>query len=85
MTDKAGVPTKPETITLFAYRPSNSKIDFSKPMILSKEESNNGKIIYEAKVTFPAKGKWDLLASANIEGIEVNYPKKIFVKDEIVK
>ncbi|MCP3849391.1 MAG: nitrogen fixation protein FixH [Gammaproteobacteria bacterium] len=85
MTDKAGVPTKPDTITLFAYRPSNSKIDFSKPMTLSKEESNNGKIIYEAKMIFPAKGKWDLLASVNIEGIEVNYPKKIFAKDEIVK
>jgi len=36
---------------------------------------------YQANMTFTSKGKWDLLASIIIDGAEVNYPKRIFVKD----
>ena len=76
ITDNAGIPAKPEGVTLFAYRPSNSKKDFSVPMKLSADKRT-----YQANMTFDVKGKWDLLASIKIEGVEVNYAKNIFVKD----
>ena len=65
-----------EKMTLFVYRPSNAKKDFNMPMTLLSDSET-----YQAKVTFPDKGKWDLLASAIIDGVEVNYPQKVFVKD----
>ncbi|MCU7800760.1 MAG: FixH family protein [gamma proteobacterium symbiont of Lucinoma myriamae] len=74
--DKAGVLSPVEKITLFAYRLSDAKQDFSVPMTLAEDKTN-----YQATMTFVSKGKWDLLASAVIDGIEVNYAKRIFVKD----
>ncbi len=74
--DKQGKPAVVEKLTLFVYRPSNAKEDFSVPMTIL----NDGKT-YQAKMTFSNKGKWDLLASAIIDGIEVNYAKSIFVKN----
>ncbi|MCW8930247.1 MAG: FixH family protein [Gammaproteobacteria bacterium] len=76
ITDSMGKPAPVEKVTLFAYRPSNAKKDFSVPMNLSDEKKT-----YQANVTFEIKGKWDLLASLVIEGVEVNYAKTIFVKD----
>ncbi|MCU7834521.1 MAG: FixH family protein [gamma proteobacterium symbiont of Taylorina sp.] len=76
LSDKQGRPAVVEKLTLFAYRPSNAKEDFSVPMTILKD----GKT-YQAPITFSNKGKWDLLASAIIDGIEVNYAKSIFVKD----
>ena len=81
VSDKAGASANPEKVTLFVYRPSNSKIDFNVPMTLSTDTLFNGKPVYQATVTFEAKGKWDLLASINIDGVEVNYANNIFVKD----
>lgn len=74
--DKAGVLTPVEKITLYAYRLSDAKQDFSVPMTLTDDKTS-----YQTTMTFASKGKWDLLASAVIDGIEVNYAKKIFVKD----
>lgn len=76
ISDKQGKPAVVEKLTLFAYRPSDAKKDFSVPMTIL----NDGKT-FQAQITFPIKGKWDLLASVIIDGIEVNYAKKIFVKD----
>jgi len=81
ISDKQGQPAVVEKITLFAYRPSNSKKDFSLPMTLSADKSSADKKIYQANITFETKGKWDLLASVIIDGIEVNYAKSISVKD----
>lgn len=72
--NKAGQPAVIEKLTLFAYRPANAKKDFSKPM------SWSGKA-WQATMSFDSKGKWDLLASAVIDGTEVNFAKRIFVKD----
>jgi len=36
---------------------------------------------YQVQLSFSHKGKWDLLASVVIEGVEVNYAKSLFVKD----
>lgn len=74
--DKDGKTANIEKLTLFAYRPSDAKKDFSVVMLPMPN-----KIDYQAKITFPDKGKWDLLASAVIDGIEVNYAQSIFVKD----
>jgi len=76
ISDKEGNAAKVEKITLFAYRPSDAKKDFSVPMQKSQNNMN-----YQANMTFTNKGKWDLLASIIIDGAEVNYPKRIFVKD----
>lgn len=65
-----------EKLTLFAYRPADAKKDFSVVML-----PMSNKIDHQAKITFPSKGKWDLLASAVIDGVEVNYAQSIFVKD----
>lgn len=74
--NKAGKFVITENITLYAYRPSDSGQDFSVPMILDANKES-----YKADMTFASKGKWDLLASAVIDGIEVNYAKSLFVKD----
>ncbi|MCU7938491.1 MAG: FixH family protein [gamma proteobacterium symbiont of Bathyaustriella thionipta] len=74
--DKTGTLSSVEKMTMFAYRPSDAKKDFSEPMTLAENKKN-----YQATMTFDSKGKWDLLASTVIDGTEVNYAKSIFVKD----
>lgn len=76
ITDSEGKPVNVEKITLFAYRPSDAKKDFSVPMTVTSDKKR-----YQANMQFDSKGKWDLLASAVIDGTEVNYAKIIFVKD----
>lgn len=74
--DKSGMLAQVEKMTLFAYRPSNAKKDFNTPMNLSEDKQ-----LHQATLTFDTKGKWELIASAVIDGVEVNYPKAIFVND----
>lgn len=74
--DKTGNSAPVEKITLYAYRISDAKQDFSVPMTITENKAG-----YQADMTFKSKGKWDLLASAVIDGIEVNYAKRLFVKD----
>lgn len=76
LSDKEGKPAPTEKVTLFAYRPSNSKKDFSMVM-----KPSDDKHIYQVSMTFATKGSWDLLASVIIEGTEVNYAKNIFVQE----
>jgi len=56
--DREGNPVTPDEVTFFAYRPSNQRDDFSRPM----NEVAPGS--YEVAVSFPLKGVWDLLVSA---------------------
>jgi nitrogen fixation protein FixH len=55
--DKAGVPIVPDSVTFFAYRPSNAEKDFSSPM------TQVVKGLYHAEVVFGLKGVWDILVS----------------------
>ncbi len=55
--DKAGVPVLPDSVTFYAYRPSDVKRDFSMPM----EQVSKG--LYSSKAKFRLKGVWDLLIS----------------------
>lgn len=71
--DKAGNPVDPDSVTFYAYRPSDAKKDFSKPM----EKIGPG--LYQAEVSFPMLGAWDLLVSAKNGEDEYNTPKRLGV------
>ncbi len=73
ISDSEGKTPEVEKITLFAYRPSDAKKDFS--VAMSPVDNKT----YQGKLTFASKGKWDLLASVIIAGSEVNFAQKIFV------
>ena len=80
ISDKSGKFPVVEKMTLYAYRASDSRKDFSAHMSLNADKKS-----YATTISFADKGKWDLLASAVIDGIEVNYGTNIFVKDAFVK
>lgn len=73
--DKAGLPVTAEGATFFAYRPSDAKRDFSKPM----EQEAPGR--YRAKVEFPLKGVWDILVSVQGREDEYNTARRISVAE----
>ncbi len=68
VTDKEGSPVTPDGVTLYAYRPSDAKQDFSLPM----QEIGPGQ--YRAEVSFPIKGAWDILVSVKNGEDEYNAP-----------
>ena len=79
ITDKQENKPALDSITVFAYRPADARLDFSGPMEPIRETESE--FHYQTELTFPAKGVWDILVSAMIEGKEVNFGKRIFVKD----
>lgn len=58
VTNKDGSPVDPDRVVFYAYRPSGAEHDFSVPM----ERVAPGE--YQAEVTFPLKGVWDILVAA---------------------
>jgi len=71
--DKAGVPVQPDSVTFYAYRPSDAQRDFSVPM----EQQASG--LYSAKAQFVLKGVWDILVSARVGEEEYNVGQRIDV------
>ena len=71
--DKAGVPVTPDSVTFYAYRPSDATQDFSVPM----DEQAAG--LYTAKAEFRLKGAWDILASARSGEDEYHVGQRIVV------
>ncbi len=63
---KEGGAVNPDRVIFYAYRPSDAKADFSLPM------QAVGSGLYQAEVTFPLKGIWDVLVSVQKEGEEYN-------------
>jgi len=61
----------PDRVTLFAYRPSDSKKDFEVPM----QEVAPGS--FQAEVRFPLKGVWDLLVAVRSGDQEYSVPARI--------
>ncbi len=55
ITGKDGAPAVADSSTLFAYRPSDSTLDFVVPM------KHSGQGNFAADVLFPAKGAWDII------------------------
>ncbi len=58
ITDKDGLPAEPESVKLYAYRPSDARYDFALPMT----KAGNG--LFSAQAAFPLKGIWDLIIEA---------------------
>lgn len=56
--DKNGLPAEPESVKLYAYRPSDARHDFDLPMT----RAGNGQ--FTAQTAFPLKGIWDLIIEA---------------------
>jgi nitrogen fixation protein FixH len=69
--DKEGKPVAPDAVTFFAYRPSDAKQDFSHPMEMVEPG------VYQAEVSFPLLGAWDVLVSAQNGEDEYNTPKRL--------
>jgi nitrogen fixation protein FixH len=74
--DADGMPVNRNSVTFYVYRPSDARRDFSVPM----QRIDDG--LYEAKVTFPLPGSWDVLVSIANEGGEINHPHWVNVRKE---
>lgn len=75
LVDRVGQPATPDSVTFFAYRPSDASLDFELPM----EAEAPGR--YVARVSFPLKGAWDTLAEATSEGQGYRVNQRISVID----
>lgn len=71
--DKEGNPVEGDSVTFYAYRPSDANADFSVPMKLQKPGH------YQAEIGFPLKGVWDSLVSIQKDGDEYNQAKRLIV------
>lgn len=71
--DKSGQPVTPESVTFYAYRPSDAGQDFSIPMGQIKPG------VYEAEIRFPLLGAWDTLVSVKQGEDEYSTPQRIGV------
>lgn len=69
--DAEGQPVTPDSVIFYVYRPADKNLDFSVPM----EQAEPG--IYQAEVTFPLLGVWDILISNRSGDIEINHPHRI--------
>jgi nitrogen fixation protein FixH len=58
ITDKNGLSAEPESVKLYAYRPSDARYDFNLPM------TKAGNSQFSAQAAFPLKGIWDLIIEA---------------------
>lgn len=63
----------PDQVTLFGYRPSDAKADFSVEMAMLSQG------VYEAVVAFPLPGVWDLIVSVNQGEVEHNSSQRVHV------
>jgi nitrogen fixation protein FixH len=72
--DKAGIAVPADSVTFFAYRPSDAKRDFS----LAMDQIDKG--LYSTKAQFRLKGFWDVLVSVKKDGEEYNIGERIVVR-----
>lgn len=68
---KDGSSLQPDSVTFYAYRPSDAKKDFEVPM---KEVSSG---LYQADISFPLLGVWDILISVKQGDMEINVPHRL--------
>jgi len=69
--DSDGNSFSPDSVIFYAYRPADAKQDFSVPMV----QSESG--LYEAEISFPLLGVWDILVSVQQGDIEINTPHRL--------
>ena len=73
LVDKAGQPVTPDSVTFYAYRPSDKSKDFSTVMV------EEGKGRYAATVSFPLYGFWDGLVAVTSGDEEYTSGDRIIV------
>ncbi len=74
LTDRAGQPVQPDgAVRFFAYRPSDAREDFSRPMI------QEGRGRYRVELVFPRFGIWDTLVSVHHGEDEYNLGRRVQV------
>lgn len=71
--DKEAKPVNRDSVVFHVYRPSDAKQDFSVPM----QRIDDG--LYEAHLSFPLPGAWDVLVTVPNGEIEINYPQRVNV------
>jgi len=71
ITDRAGKPFSPDSVTFFVYRPADADQDFSVPM----QQVEPG--YYQADISFPLLGVWDILVSARSGEDEINISHRV--------
>lgn len=71
--DRVGQPVHLEQATFFAYRPSDARQDFSRPM---REEAPGR---YAVEVSFPLPGVWDSLVEARGDGAKHLFDQRFMV------
>jgi len=71
VTSKEGAPVVPDEVVFRAYRPADQKQDFSVPMKATEPGH------YQAEITLPLLGVWDILVSARQGDEEFNEPHRI--------
>ena len=69
--DNEGNPVNPDAVVFYVYRPADAELDFSLPM----RQMAPG--YYQAEVSFPLLGVWDILVSAKSGDDEVNHPYRV--------
>jgi len=75
--DEAGQPVSTAKITLYAYRPSDAKADFSVKMV----KSDLGTFI--ASMAFPLPGTWDLIAQVESSGKQLEVTQRVFIRKPV--
>lgn len=71
--DAAANPVNRDSVVFHVYRPSDSRQDFEVPM----QRIDDG--LYEAHVSFPLPGVWDVLVTVPNDDIEINFPQRVNV------
>jgi len=73
--DQAGAPIKDGKVTLMAYRPSDTRRDFTLP--LGYVDSGT----FAGSASFPLPGNWDLIAAVESDGKTFDIAQRIFVHE----
>lgn len=71
--DKTGAPIDSAKVTLYVYRPSNKAYDFNVPY------KAVGAGVYQAQISFPIKGIWDIIAVAEKDGELFEQGRRVYV------
>lgn len=71
ITDKQNNAVTPDEVVFYAYRPADARQDFFVPM------RKQGPGVYQADVSFPKLGVWDILVSASYGGDEYHVAHRV--------
>jgi nitrogen fixation protein FixH len=73
LADAQGQMLVPDSVEVFAYRPTDAAFDFNQPMA----DLSNG--VYQAELAFPLPGIWDMLVVVSRDGAEYSQAQRVNV------